>query len=128
MFLFVYYNCCNIPESFRNLLSFGVRRFCVTEENRFAEDFKDLLSPPIHLADDLLRRLFKTTKYVFSMAGFSPFFSMQYLKIYIKLPMILKSSILSKFVKANINTYRIIVIVIITWMKWTLQFIAQFIL
>ena len=42
---------------------------------------------------------------------------MQYLKLYIKLPMILKPSILSKFVKANINTYRIIVIVIITWMK-----------
>ena len=41
---------------FRNLLSFGVRRFCVTEENRFAEYFKDLLGPPIHLADELLRR------------------------------------------------------------------------
>ena len=41
---------------FRNLLSFGVRRFCVTEENRVAEYFKDLLGPPIHLADELLRR------------------------------------------------------------------------
>ena len=41
---------------FRHLLSFGVRRFCVTEENRFAEYFKDLLGPPIHLADELLRR------------------------------------------------------------------------
>ena len=72
MFLFVYYNCCNIPESFRNLLSFGVRRYCVNEENQFAEYFKDLLGPPIHLADDLLRRRFKTTKYVFSMAGIFP--------------------------------------------------------
>ena len=47
---FVYYNCCNIPESFK------FWRFCVTEENRFAEYFKDLLGPPIHLADELLRR------------------------------------------------------------------------
>ena len=112
MFLFVYYNC------------FGVRRFCVTEENRFAEYFRDLLSPPIHMADNLPRwalnihyesrkwhftsntflpwsdsndskakenarfmfsvneifmmtfnfELFKTTMYVYSMAGIFPIF------------------------------------------------------
>ena len=55
------------------------RRFCVTEENRFAEFFTDLLGPPIHLADDLLRRAlnihFKSTTWHFTTSTFRPWSS-----------------------------------------------------
>ena len=53
-----------------------LRRFRVTEENRFAEYFVDLLGPPVHWADDLLRRAldihFKSKTWHFTTNAFLP--------------------------------------------------------